>query len=171
MLTTNCPSCGAKIDFRYEDVLIKCPACELRFTYDELMNNQVQNDEHEPKHEIKAQKQKSWKKSRNTLFTVMSILHFLGWTAVLTVTQGESDLLLALHCPFSKMFIAAWIMLIAGIPLICSKHPIDDDFDMSQGLPPDSGRYEKTTAVGLVLCILTFFAAKAVYGFIEMFQF
>lgn len=162
MLSAACPCCGAKIDFRYEDVLIKCPACEIRFSYEEIMNKPPQQDEKEKEKELHNIKLNNWKKISRSLLAVISLLHFFSWFMIfITDANGATGV----------MILFTWTVALFGVPIVSSLYPPDDDIDMAKNQKAvTTGEVcIKLGAITLALCIITFLLAVFADEFIEMF--
>lgn len=173
MLSANCPCCGEKINFRYEDVLIKCPACNIRFSYDEIMNKQPQHqDEQENEKEIRNAKLDKWKKSSRTLLTIIALSHFSSWLILFITNGSNSPMLKSLYYAHGGTILLTWILVLFGIPLVSSHYPTDEDIDMSKNQKAvTTGEVcIKLGAVAIALCVLTFLCAVIVDEFIEMFS-
>ena len=167
MIVINCPYCGGQVTRNRYDYFVNCPYCGREVAFDdikeeaeldlyrdrivELQHNNSAFEFNRRQEEESRQKLRKWIKRRNITFTVMTLLHGLGFSIVGSGVDDDSDMMV-LGMTF---LLAAWATLIAAVALLPLAYP---SYNYLTGENRPVNRFFlflKLSAIGIALCMLS----------------
>ena len=162
----NCPYCGGNMERRRNEYFAYCPYCGREVCFDEIKEEamlgsyrdaisqlQTYNNAlayNQQQQELARQKLRTWVRRRNILFTVMSLLHCIGFMLVCTAPDADSD-----RTGFGMlMMFAAWLTLIMTTALFALSYPQYDPLTGRSDPISRLGLLFKLFIVGIAMCAL-----------------
>jgi endogenous inhibitor of DNA gyrase (YacG/DUF329 family) len=181
MITINCPYCGGQVTRNRYDYFANCPYCGREIAFDEikeeaeldlyrdriveLQHNNSAFEQNRRQEEESRQKLRRCIKRRNIAFTVMTLMHGLGFAIVGGVQDEDSDLMVI----GVTLLMAAWGTLIASVILLPLAYP---SYNYLTGENRPVNRFSlflKLTVTAIALCTLSLlvgFIVLAILGLI-----
>ena len=166
MIVINCPYCGGRVERRANEYFANCSYCGRKVAFDdikeeaeldlyrdriiELQHNNSAFEFNRRQEEESRQKLRKWIKRRNITFTVMTLLHGLGFSIVGRVDEDSDMMVLGM-----TLLLAAWATLIAAVVLLPLAYP---SYNYLTGENRPVNRFFlflKLSAICIALCMLS----------------
>ena len=169
IVTIECPNCGGNVERRKGEYFGRCPFCGIEIGFDEMkeevhfdnMQQKINALENQDRIDfINRNALSKWIKQRNAFFTIITIVHFIGFALVETRTQDSGEFRLGVI-----LMLLTYGAVIFLTPILSGKFPGYIDV---YGRPDKSGKAKvkmwlKLFIIAFLLCFLSAFASVCVF--------
>ncbi len=171
IISIQCPHCGAAVERKKDEYFGVCPYCGSEVCFDDIktetevigLRNKVSdldkrlNDEEQFK-----QQMSKWKKQRDRLYIITSLMSFAGFLCAI-LSESTEDNFIALG---ATLMIASLMTLLIAAPLKCANYPTfkEQNKKFSSDNVTKLGVLFKFLGTGFMLLCGTAFCSAIVYA-------